>query len=462
MFSQETRKEIRIQAGLALPVFLAQIAQVSLGFIDTVMTGRVSPVDMSAVALASAMWMPVVLFGQGILIAATPVIAQLRGSKAGAETGEVLRQTLLLMVMLLVPLAVLFYVLSHLLEYMAVAPDLADITGRYMRAMIWGMPGYFLMVSLRCCMEGFARVRPAMVAGFAAVVVNVPFNYVFIFGKFGVPAMGGVGAGVASAITCWAMAGVMVWFAMRMPEFRSALRLSAWAGPRWQLVRRLVGIGLPGALALMFEVTMFNVVAVLIAPLGAIMVAGHQVAMNFSAVMFMLPLSLAIASTIRVGYGLGQNSPDMVRRSVRVSLFSGMSLAMGTACVTIVLREPIALMYNNDPTVVALAAGLLVLAGSYQCVDALQVISVGVLRGYNDTRAIFGITFVAYWGVALPLGYILGRTNLILPALGPQGFWIGFVVGLSVAAVTLLWRVRVLGRRLLLGRPLSGRLGTPS
>lgn len=453
MFSPEVRKEIRTQAELGLPVFLAQIAQISIGVIDTVMTGRVGPVDMSSVALATAMWIPVVLFAQGLIQAATPVLAQLRGARAsgdstGETTGDVIRQSMLLALMLLVPLGTLFLGLSYSLEFMAVSPELADITGRYMRALIWGMPGYFLMVSLRCCMEGFARVRPAMVAGLVAVLVNVPFNYAFIFGHFGAPKLGGVGAGVASAITCWAMAGVMVFFATRMPEFRSALKVSAWTGPRWTTMRRLVGIGLPGAMALLFEVTLFDVVAVLIAPLGAIMVAGHQVALNFSSVMFMLPLSLGIAATIRVGYGLGQNSPEMVFRSTRVSLYSGVLLAATTATLTIIFREHIVLMYNNDPAVIALASVLLILAGSYQVLDAVQVISVGILRGYNDTRAIFGITFIAYWVVALPFGYTLARTDLIVTRMGPQGFWIGFVVGLSVAAIMLYSRVRVLEGRL--------------
>lgn len=449
MFSPAVRKEMSIQTALALPVFLAQIAQVSIGFIDTVMTGRVGPVDMSSVALANAMWLPLVLFAQGVIQAATPALAQLRGAKSTNDSaGDVIRQSLLLGFFMLVPLAALFVGLSYSLELMAVSPELADITGRYMRALVWGMPGYFLMLSLRCCMEGYARVRPAMIAGITAVAVNIPFNYAFIFGHFGAPKLGGVGAGVASAITCWAMAGVMVWFATGMPEFRAALKFSALTGPRWKMMRKLVNIGLPGALALLFEVTMFDVVAVLIAPLGAIMVAGHQVALNFSGVMFMLPLSLGIAATIRVGYGLGQNSPEMVLRSTRVSLYAGIFFSALTATLTIVFRKEIVLMYNSDPAVIALAAVLLVLAGSYQVLDAVQVISVGILRGYNDTKSIFRITFFAYWGVALPLGYALARTDLLVPRMGPQGFWIGFVVGLSVAAVLLYSRVRTLEKRL--------------
>lgn len=448
MFSVATRAELRTQIGLALPVLAAQISQVSLGFVDTVMTGRVSPLAMASVALASSMWMPVILFGQGILLAATPALAQMRGSHAdpGAEA-RIIRQSLILSMLLTIPLLAVFGLLSTVLPHVGITGDLEDISRRYMQALAWGMPGYFLMVALRCCMEGFARVRPAMVAGIVGVLVNVPCNYVLIFGKLGCPAMGGVGAGVASAITCWAMAGTMLLYALRMPDFRAAMGLRAWDGVHWQTLRRLVSIGLPGALALLFEVTMFNIVALLIAPLGPIMMAGHQVAMNFSALMFMLPLSLNIAVTIRVGYGLGRGDQAMVRRSTRVALLTGLALAATTALLTIVFRESIALIYNNDPQVFLLATSLLIVAGTYQCTDSIQVVSVGVLRGYNDTRAIFFITLLSYWFVALPVGYILGRTDLITPAMGPQGFWIGFVVGLSVAALLLLLRVRTLEKR---------------
>lgn len=447
MFSSETRSELRTQFALALPVFLAQISQMSMGFVDTVMTGRVSPLDMASVALATSMWGPVILFGQGILMAATPAISQLRGARAGNSTGKtggdeahLIRQTLLLMVGITLPLMTVFWFLSQILTIMSVPADLEDITRRYMLAMVWGLPGYMLMIALRCCMDGFAFVRPAMMAGAVGLLVNIPFNYVFIFGKFGFPKLGGVGAGVASAITCWAMALVMIYFAFRRPEFRAALRPAAWTSPHWATIRRLVGIGLPGALALLFEVTMFNVVAILIAPLGSIMMAGHQVAMNFSALMFMFPLSLSIPATIRISYALGRNDPALIRRAARISLFTGIGLALFTASCTILFRHEIALLYNNDPQVLALGASLLVLAGSYQCADALQVIGVGILRGFNDTRAIFLITFISYWMIALPLGYVLGRTDLILPAMGPAGFWWAFVLGLSVAAVFLTVR----------------------
>ena len=224
-----------------------------------------------------------------------------------------------------------------------------------------------------------------------------------------------------------------------------------WELPAWATLKKLVGIGFPGALAMLFEVTLFAAVALLIAPLGAIQVAGHQVALNFSSLLFMVPLSIGTAATIRTGFALGRKSVEAVRVASRSSWLLACMAACCTATVTILWRHQIAAVYNNDPVVLGLASHLLLFAATYQITDAVQVVSVGILRGYNDTRAILCVTLVSYWMLALPLGYTLGRTHLWGDPVGPQGFWTAFIVGVSVAAVLLVSRVRVLERRLLSG-----------
>ncbi|MDQ5891567.1 MAG: multidrug resistance protein family, partial [Pseudomonadota bacterium] len=199
--------------------------------------------------------------------------------------------------------------------------------------------------------------------------------------------------------------------------------------------------------ALLFEVTLFAVVALLVLPLGVVDVAGHQIALNFSSLMFVLPLSVGVATTIRVGHRLGEGSVENARIAAHTGIMAGVALASCTAIFTTLLREPIALLYNQDPLVVAMASQLMLLAAVYQISDAVQVIGSGVLRGYKDTRSIFYITFTAYWVLGLPSGYLLALTNIIVPRMGPAGFWCGFIIGLTAAAVMMVTRIRFLQRQ---------------
>ena len=449
--------EMRTQLSLAVPALLAQVAMISMGFVDMVMTGRVGPVDMAAVALAGSLWVPLVLFGQGLLLAVTPCVAQLRGAGAVRNAdhlqgvGHVMRQGVWMALAISVPLILIVNLLSHHLADMGVEGDLGVMTGQYLRAIVWGAPAYLLFVALRCGMEGMALMRPAMFAGFMGLLINIPSNYVLIFGKLGLPALGGPGTGVATAIVYWVMFFTMVVYVFRQPHLRALMVLRAWERPVWATLKKLVGIGFPGALAMLFEVTLFAAVALLIAPLGAIQVAGHQVALNFSSLLFMVPMSIGTAATIRTGFAIGRKSVDGVRTASRSSWLLACMAAVCTATVTALWRGQIAAVYNDDPAVLGLAAHLLLFAATYQLTDAIQVVSVGILRGYNDTRAILCVTLVSYWVFALPLGYTLGRTHLWGAPLGPQGFWTAFIVGVSIAAVLLFFRVRVLVRRLLSG-----------
>lgn len=446
--------EMRTQLSLAVPALLAQVAMISMGFVDMVMTGRVGPVDMAAVALAGSLWVPLVLFGQGLLMAITPCVAQLRGAGAVQNSehlqgvGHVMRQGLWMALAIAVPLILVVYALSFHLSEMGVEGELGVMTGQYLRAIVWGAPAYLLFVALRCGMEGMALMRPAMFAGFMGLFINIPSNYVLIFGKLGLPALGGPGTGVATAIVYWVMFLTMVMYACRHPQLRVLLAPRAWERPVWGTLKKLAGIGFPGALAMLCEVTLFAAVALLIAPLGAIQVAGHQVALNFSSLLFMVPLSIGTAATIRTGFALGRKSVEAVRVASRSSWLLACMAAVCTAGITVAWRQQIAAVYNDDPVVLALASHLLLFAATYQFTDAIQVVSVGILRGYNDTRAILGVTLVSYWVFALPVGYTLGRTHLWGAPLGPQGFWTAFIVGVSIAAVLLFIRVLVLERRL--------------
>lgn len=433
---------------LAIPVILAQVAQTAMGFVDTVMAGGYSATDMAAVAIGTSIWLPAILFGHGLLLALTPVIAQLNGSGRRDRIAHQIRQGFWLAGMVSVLIMVALWNAGYIIGAMKnIDPILADKAVGYLRALLWGTPGYLFFQVCRNQCEGLAKTKPGMVMGFIGLMVNIPVNYIFIYGHFGMPELGDVGCGVATASVYWVMCFAMVCYVRKAHSMRDVHYSSGSNAPDWKVLKRLAQLGLPIALALFFEVTLFAVVALLVSPLGIVDVAGHQIALNFSSLMFVLPMSLSAAVTIRVGFRLGQGSTLDAQTSARTGIAVGVCMAMCTALFTVTFREYIALLYNDSPAVVALAAHLMLLAAIYQLSDSVQVIGSGVLRGYKDTRSIFYITFIAYWVLGLPIGYVLALTDLIVDRMGPAGFWTGFIIGLTSAAMMMMLRMRWLQRQ---------------
>ncbi|MCO7261398.1 MATE family efflux transporter [Dickeya zeae] len=445
---QKYLSEARHLLALAIPVIIAQVSQTSMGVVDTIMAGSYSATDMAAVAVGTSIWLPVILFGHGLLMALTPVVANLNGSGRRDRIAHQTQQAFLLATGISILTMVVLYQGKYAINLMHDgAPELADKAVNYLHALLWGAPGYLFYQVLRSQCEGLSKTKPGMVIGFIGLLINIPINYVFIHGKLGMPELGGVGCGVATASVYWIMMLMMAVYSRRAYWLKDIRRFNTPLKPDWTVLRRLSGLGLPIALAMLFEVTLFAIVALLVLPLGVVNVAGHQIALNFSSLMFVLPLSVGVAATIRVGHRLGEGSAPAARVAARTSIAAGVLLAICTAIFTITLREPIAMLYNKNPDVVAMASHLMLLAGVYQISDAVQTIGSGVLRGYKDTRAIFFITFIAYWLLGLPSGYMLALTDIVVPRMGPAGFWWGFIIGLTSSATMMVLRIRWVQRQ---------------
>jgi MATE family multidrug resistance protein len=279
------------------------------------------------------------------------------------------------------------------------------------------------------------------------LALNIPLNYVLIHGKFGLPALGGVGCGWATGISMAAMLLGMIGWVSWASYYRPSRLFERFEWPRWATIRGLLGVGVPIGVAVFAEASIFSVIALLIGGLGASVVAGHQIALNFTSLTFMIPYSLGIASTVRVGQALGRGEPREARFAAGVS----MGAALGFACVTagsmFLAGTQIAHVYTADLGVIALAATLLVYAAAFQFSDAVQVTAAGALRGYQDTRATMLITLFAYWGIGLPVGYALGLSDWLGEPRGPGGLWAGLIVGLTFAAAMLAVRLARRARR---------------
>lgn len=441
---------------IGAPIFIAQLSQTGMNFADTAMTGKYNAEDMAAVAVAGSIWAPIALLGIGCLLALPPLSAQLVGGGRREGAAHLLRQGIWLSLCISFLLMAFFWAISWRLDCFGLSRSMADLAGSYLRALLWGLPGFMFFVNQRSFYEGFSRTRPAMVIGLMGLALNVPCNYIMIYGKFGLPALGATGCGIASAVCYWFMGLSMMFYLRGDEQYRDLRPILALFRQRpagegrkepifdGRLIWRVLRIGFPGALALFFEVSLFAASAILLAPLGTVVVAGNQIAMNFGALVFMIPLAIGMTATIRVGYCIGARKISQAR----LAAFTGATLAVFFALFTclgaIIFREPIAHIYNDDPAVVALACQLMYYLGAYQILDALQMVGIGVLRGYNDTRVIFLICFAAYWLIGLPLGLILARVGFIIPPLGAAGFWISYLFALGFGAICYWLRVRFL------------------
>ena len=437
------RQEINKIIKLSIPIFIAQFAQTAMGFVDTVMAGGVSANDMAAVAIASSIWLPCILFGVGVLMALIPLTAQAHGANDTADIPCLGQQGLYLALLLTIPISLVLYNASYAINMMDMEPILKDITSRYLHAILAAVPAFLLFQALRNYVEGLSLTKPAMVIGFIGLIINIPLNWIFVYGKLGFPAMGGAGCGIATTVVYWLMLFALIIYVLYAKKLRHYPLFKAFAAINWKTQLAIFKLGLPVAVALFFEITIFAAVAILIAPLGANIVAAHQIAINFSSMVFMLPMSIANAVAIRVAFNLGQANRTQAKHASYAGFTVGLGFSVLTALLTLLFKEEIALLYTNDQEVILLAVSLIIFSAMYQCIDAIQVVAAGALRGYKEMMAIFLCTFVAYWLVGLPLGYALAMTDILMPALGAKGFWIGITAGLSVAAILLGQRLYV-------------------
>jgi len=438
---------LRTLFALALPMMIAQLASTAMGFVDTVMAGRVSPHDLAAVALGNSIWVPVYLLVSGITLATTPNVAQRFGAGQQQQIGPLVRQALWMGLGIGLLAASLMWNAEPVLHRMRVEPALIEPTMAYLRAVACGFPAVALYQVLRCFSDGLGHTRPSMVIGILGLLLNIPLNYIFIYGKLGIPAMGGVGCGVATALVMAFMLLAMSFWVKRASYYQASELFSHFEWPRWPPLRHLLSVGVPIGIAVFAEASIFSVIALLIGGLGATVVAGHQIALNFTSLIFMIPLSLGMAVTVRVGQALGRHAPRDARFVAGVGIAAALVYACFSASVMLLFSERIARIYTPDPAVIAVAAGLFFYAALFQFSDVVQVTAAGALRGYQDTRMTMVFTLFAYWGIGLPVGYLLGLTDHLGAASGPSGLWQGLIAGLSCAALLLSVRLARSARR---------------
>lgn len=446
------RREAGALLALAGPLIAGQLATVAMSFVDTVMAGRLSAEALAAVAVGGSVWATLVLFSMGVLMALPPIIAQHVGAGRGDLIAPMTRQAFWVGQALALVSIVGLRSARPLLELLNVTPAIVPTAIGYLAAISWGMPALCAFFTLRFLCEGIGYTRPVMYFAVLGLGCNVLANWLLIYGHWGFPALGAVGVGYATAAVVWIQFVGLTWMVARSRRLRGVELFRRFEPPRRAPIGELLHVGMPIGLAMLMEVSFFAGAALLMASLGTVAVAGHQVAVNFASLTFMVPLGLSMGTTVRVGRGVGRGDAA----ATRLAGWTGISLAFAVMSVTATLMwlvpDWIAGVYTRDPEVRAMAVQMLSLAAIFQLSDGIQVGSAGALRGLKDTRVPMLITFIAYWVIGLPLGYGLAFHF----ALGPRGLWMGFIGGLTVAAVLLAGRFAVLARRLRSAEPVAG------
>ncbi|HEX8903774.1 MAG TPA: MATE family efflux transporter [Longimicrobiaceae bacterium] len=429
--------EIRELLRLAGPIIVGQLGGVAMTTTDTIMVAPLGPASLAAAGLASGVHYATLVTLSGMLMGMSPLVSQSWGAGDRGECRRVAVRGLWLAVILSIPITVLALAGRQVAALLGQDPRVADLAGRFMVALAPGVLPLMLFMALRQYLDGMGRTRVAMTILFLGVAVNVIGNRILIFGVPGwVPPMGVVGSGASTSIVRWAMLAALLAYVGRHPE------LSPFRGVRLRPVaarmRRIVTIGAPIGVQFGAEVGTFVFAAVMMGWLGATQLAAHQVTLNLASTTFMVAVGASAAGSIRVGHHLGAGS----RRGVRRAAIGTYVVALGfmSLCALTFLLFPRQLigLYTTDPRIVAYGTSLLFMAAMFQVFDGGQVTGLSLLRGTADTRVPMWITLLGYWGVGIPVAYVLGFHT----PLRHVGIWTGLTLSLAVVAVTLLWRVR--------------------
>ena len=442
------RKELKALSKIAWPLLIAQLTQTLMGVSDTVMAGRYNSLDMAAVAIGHSVTFPILIFMQGICLALSPMVARHYGGKRDDCVAKPVWQTFYLVISLSILVMLSILLMPRLLNLLEMNSAMRQETLAYVSFILLSAPAFAVYQTLRNYCEGLSKTRPTMLIMFTGLMVNIPANYILINGLFGLPEMGGAGCGLASMMVFYVMALVTFLYTFLSKSYSRYRLYSNIAKPDLPAMWAISKQGVPIALTYLAEVSLFAVVAILLAPSGAVIVASHQVALNFATLIFMVPMSIGLSVAIRIGHLIGEERTPVAKIAYKSALTLAVCSVVMTASFTVFGRELIASLYSNESEVIAIASSLLVFAAIFQFSDALQVVSANALRGYKDTRAMLGISIFCYWFIGLPVGLVLGLSDYIVPALSAKGFWIGFITGLSAAAVLMTWRVRVIQARL--------------
>lgn len=437
------RSRLKKILGIMIPILITQLCITGMSLFDTVMSGHAGTVQLAGVAIGTNVWMPVFTGLNGILQALTPIVANYRGAREYHKiSGAVVSGLALACALALMVIGAGSQLLPRILDTMSLAPEVRTVAFRYLGFVAWGILPLFCASILRSFVDTLGYTQVTMRLFLLTMPVNAAMNYIFIFGKLGAPALGGPGAGVGTAITCWLLCLSFSLLVLRLKVFRDfhVFRISGFS---FSHVREHLRIGIPMGLAIFLETSFFGVECLLVSRFGTIAVAANQAAMSFCNMLYMVPLSFSLSLTIIVGAYVGARDFVQAKAYADTGRLSNILIGAFFGCVLFLGRGLIARLYTEDPNLMEPIMHFLTFAVAFQFFDSTAAPIQGVLRGYKDVKATFYSALAAYWGIALPFGLFLDHGL----HKGPDGYWLGLITGIFFSAAFLSLRLRYMEKK---------------
>ena len=429
---------LRQNLKLALPVMGSNLGHVLMGVCDNVMVGHIDAVSLAAAGLATVAFNVLLLFGIGVSYAITPLVAEASGKNDNDRIVDTLRHGLTINLINACFLVIIVLLAKDLLYHINQPPEVVAKALPYLDILMFSLIPVLIYQSFRQFAEGMSNTRIALVIVLGSNVINIGLNWILIYGHLGFPAYGLIGAGWATLISRIIMAAGIWIYLSHHPKFRAFRKAYLPGLYSGRMAKKLLNLGIPSGFQFIFEVAAFDFSLVMMGWLGTTELAAHQIAINLATLSYMVTSGLAAAATIRVGYYSGKNDPANLRRAVYTILSLGLMLMLFFGSVFIAGRSILPTLYVHDATVITIAMDLLLIAGLFQLSDGAQVICIAALRGLQDVRIPSVLIFIAYWVLALPLGYWLTFEM----GWGAEGIWIGLLVGLTLTAMAMFHRLQ--------------------
>jgi len=430
------KKHIISTFQLAYPVIIGQLGIIMMGVVDSLMVGKLGAAPLAAASLGNSLAFIILIIGIGVSLAVTPLVAIAVGSNKFEDCGVYFRQSLLVNSVLSIIIAFAIYFGADLIHYFNQPLEVQYQAKYFMRIIGFSAIPLMIFQTYKQFIEGLSVMRPAMIIVLLANLINAFGNWVLVFGNLGLPALGLNGSGWATFASRVFMALALMGFVMNNKFFKKYDVSFHFKSINWPVIKKILSLGLPSGIQYFFEVGAFSFAVIMVGWLGTKQLAAHQIAINLASISFMAVLGISVAGSIRVGNAVGMKDISETRRAGFTASLLGASIMFVAGIIFILFRNFLPTLYVTDEVVISYASSLLIIAALFQLSDGTQAVGIGILRGLTDVKFPTAITFIAYWIVGLPVGYLLGFTY----ELGVQGIWIGLLLGLTTSAILLTLR----------------------
>lgn len=437
------RTEIKQLLGLTIPLASAQVAVAATGFVDTVMMGWLGQETLAAGGLAATTFTTLIITTSGIVVGISPLISEAFGANNRVRIQQLTRQGLWLSLIVALPVMLLLGQMDIIMQYLGQSAEVATIANQYLDVMVWAFFPALTFAMLKSVVSSLSQARPITIIVVVGTLFNAVGNYILGFGKLGFPQMGLAGIAWASTLAQWGMLLFLIIYIGRDKQLRTYQVFNKLLQFEPKIIQELIWIGLPISISFAFEVGMFSVTTFLMGILGTQVLAAHQIVFQTIAIIFMVPLGMSFATTIRVGRWNGKQDYNGIQRAAYVSMSLAAIFMTVMAVIILIFPKQLISLYIDvgnpkNTEVVFLATAMFRVAALSQILDGVQATAAGALRGLKDTRIPMLLSFLSFWGIGLAIGYLLGFHL----GLGGVGLWLGQLTGVAVSAGAFLWRFR--------------------